>query len=290
MIKILNGIHETVEYNTIQGVRVYHNREDESYPIHWHIALEIIMPIKNTYTVEINGEVINCYENDILIIAPGELHTLIAPPMGERLIILIDFSVLYELNKIDTLLPLLSPYKLIRYNSSPELSRQLSYYLCQVEEEYVTSYAFANASIQSLLLRLLVIIGRNHLKVNGQSTLLTTSKQAEYIEIFMDICSYINEHCTENITLDDLAFQAGFSKYHFSRLFKQFTGISYYDYLTEQRIAYAERLLLTPSISIADVAMESGFNSLSSFNRIFKMIKKCTPREYKTIGRFTNIS
>ena len=54
MIKILNGIHETVAYNSMNGLNLYHNREAEDYPIHWHTPLEIIMPVEGIYTVVID--------------------------------------------------------------------------------------------------------------------------------------------------------------------------------------------------------------------------------------------
>ena len=111
----------------------------------------------------------------------------------------------------------------------------------------------------------------------------------EYIEKFMSICTYINDHCTEDLSIEKLAARAGFSKYHFSRLFKQFTGVSCYEYLISRRIAYAERLLLTPNLSITEVAMQSGFNSLSTFNRIFKTAKNCTPSSYKSLNRGTRL-
>ena len=101
----------------------------------------------------------------------------------------------------------------------------------------------------------------------------------------MKVCNYISDHCTENISIDRLASLAGFSKFHFARLFKQFSGMSCYEYLTQQRIAHAERLLIQPNLSITEVAMHSGFNSLSTFNRIFKSAKNCTPSEYKRLNQ-----
>ena len=100
----------------------------------------------------------------------------------------------------------------------------------------------------------------------------------------MMVCNYITDHCTENISVEELADLAGFSKFHFARLFKQFTNMSCYEYLTQKRIAHAERLLIEPNLSITEVAMRSGFNSLSTFNRIFKASKNCTPSEYKNLN------
>ena len=286
MIEMLNGIHETIDYSVLNGIRLYHNAEVENYPIHWHPALEIIMPLKNIYTVQINEEEIICNEKDILLIPSGQLHSLIAPPKGERIIMQVDFSALYKLNKLDPLLHLINSYKLIRFCHEPELATQLGTYLSDIEEEYFLYPPFVESSIHSLLLRFLVMIGRNHINQNREFSRSASSKQYEYVEKFMDICQYITDHCTENLTVDALALQAGFSKFHFSRLFKQFTNMSCYDYLISQRISYAEQLLLTPGLSITEVAMQSGFNSLSTFNRIFKTIKKCTPSEYKRLGHY----
>ena len=132
-------------------------------------------------------------------------------------------------------------------------------------------------------------LGRRCLAEGNKFPDISPSKQQEYIEKFMSICSYINDHCTEALSIDALASMAGFSKYHFSRLFKQFTGISCYEYLISRRLAYAERLLLQPDLSITEVAMQSGFNSLSTFNRIFKTAKSCTPSSYKSLNRGTRL-
>lgn len=51
MIEILNGMHETINYGDSQGFRLYHNVEFEDYGDHWHTGIEIIIPVKNGYTV-----------------------------------------------------------------------------------------------------------------------------------------------------------------------------------------------------------------------------------------------
>lgn len=84
MIKILNGIHETVDYNLFSSIKIYLNREAEDYPLHWHPAAEIIMPLKNNYTVVINDISYTLDEGDIFIIPPGTLHHLISPPPPPR--------------------------------------------------------------------------------------------------------------------------------------------------------------------------------------------------------------
>lgn len=288
MIEILNGIVETVAWGGMNGVRIHHNRETDSYPIHWHTAMEIIMPYENIYTVEIGNDRIVLNESDILIIPPGELHTLIAPESGSRMIMQIDYSLMCNLKGMDSLLHTLHPYVIIRKENNDELRDELAEvlrdYMLEIESEYFGKAQYHEARIYSLLISFFVDLGRETSSQERQFGNFTTNKQHEYVQKFMNVCNYINEHCTEDVTVDELADIAGFSKFHFARLFKQFTNVSYYDYLTRKRIEHAETLLITPDVSITEVAMQSGFNSLSTFNRVFKNLKNCTPSEYKGLN------
>lgn len=285
MIKILNGIHETVDYDSFQGLKLYHNKEAEDYPLHWHTALEIIMPCINEYTVVIDGVSHSFGEGDIWITPPGTLHSLIAPSHGERMILLFDYGLICNVQSLDSLLHTLHPYALITRNEYPELNAKLRFYLEEIMREYDNQMPFTEASIYSLMINFFVALGRASFNAGTKFPGITTSKQHEYVEKFMMVCNYITDHCTENITVDQLADLAGFSRFHFSRLFKQFSNMSCYEYLTQKRIAHAERLLIEPDVSITEVAMRSGFNSLSTFNRIFKSVKNCTPSEYKSLNR-----
>lgn len=285
MIEILNGIHETIAYDALNGMRLYHNVEAENYPLHWHSALEIIMPVQNEYTVIIDKIPHTFQEGDIFITPPGALHELIAPPFGERLILLFDYSLICNVKGMDSLLLPMHPYTLIAKSEYPELNRKLCDFLNQISREYDNRAPFAEAALYALMIQFFITLGRANFNADAKFPGITNSKQQEYVEKFMMVCNYITEHCTENLDSDHLADLAGFSKFHFSRLFRQFTNVSCYQYLIQKRIAFAERLLIEPGISITEVAMRSGFNSLSTFNRIFKAQKSCTPSEYRSLNR-----
>lgn len=77
MIEKLNGT----------TVRMYRNDTPENFPIHWHPPGEIICPIENSYQTNIAGQDLTLLPHDVLIIASGELHTVTAPPTGERYIL-----------------------------------------------------------------------------------------------------------------------------------------------------------------------------------------------------------
>lgn len=290
MIEILNGIHETVDYDAFHGIRLYDNVEIEDYPIHWHTALEIIMPLSNSYTVVIDGEAHLMEEGDIWITAPGTLHALKAPASGERIILLFDYSMICNVKGMDSLLHTFHPYRLISKKEFPELNNRLSFYIEEVRKEYESPTSFTEASIYALMIRFFIAMGRHFFDAGSKFPGINVNKQHEYVEKFLMICNYISDHCTENLSINELANLAGYSKFHFSRLFKQFTNMSCYEYLIQKRIAYAEQLLIQPDLSITEVAMQSGFNSLSTFNRTFKEEKGCTPSAYKNLNRTTQKS
>ena len=136
--------------------------------------------------------------------------------------------------------------------------------------------------IYSKLLEIITLIGRNHVHHTKQQSRMA-GKQKEYMEEFLKLCDYIEAHCSEDLNLDDAANMCGFSKFYFSRMFKQFANISFYKYVNQKRIAKAAELLITPENSITDVALNCGFSSLSSFIRMFKIIKGCTPTEFRNM-------
>lgn len=284
MIELLSGIHETVAYGDIPGVKMYRNIKSENYPVHWHTAMEFVMPIKNDYTIVVDGIATTFHEGDIFILPPGTLHELYAPEEGERIILQFDYSMICNIKGMNSILHMVHPFALITQTDAPQLAGRLKASIDEICKEYDAHSPFMEARIYALMIQFFVDLGRTRLNSNIIFPDAAHSRQHEYVEKFLAVCNYITNHCTENITTEDLARLAGFSKFHFARLFKQFTNISCYEYLTQKRIAYAEQLLIEPDISITQVAMQSGFNSLSTFNRVFKTQKGCTPSEYKNLN------
>lgn len=99
---------------------------------------------------------------------------------------------------------------------------------------------------------------------------------------FNDLLDYIDMHYAEDLSLESMADHIGFSKFHFSRLFKQYTNLTFSDYLNYRRLKAAEELLVNPALPIIEVSLRAGYTSISTFNRLFKQIKHCTPSEYRS--------
>ncbi len=282
MIENLKGVYETVNYKENTSFRLYVNDEAEDYPSHWHNSIEIIMPLENVYTVDSCNRQITLCENDIILFWPGCLHTLYAPPEGKRIIFQADISVLTQIKQMATLHSLLSPLTVVTPENHPETHSLMRQTLLEIVHDYEKDALFTDLTIYSKVLTIFSLLAQNTSELAKQFN-VTAGKQQEYTEKFMYICEYITEHCAEDLSLDDAAALAGFSKYHFSRLFKQFTGVSFYKFLNQKRISLAEKQLADASISITDVAINSGFSSMSSFIRMFKQIKDCTPTEFRNM-------
>lgn len=282
MIHNLSGIHETVDYKTDTQVCLYYNDEAENYPPHWHPSFEVIMPVVNDYRVLCGYNNYHIREGEILIICPCMIHELFAPETGERIIFQPGLSHI-KLKELDLITSLLSPAILITREEYPQIYDQIHRLMLEIKEEYMHFTSYSEISIISKFLEILVNIGRNHKTFNQQNPDHSTYHQKEYMEKFLFITDYIGNHFSENLTLEGVAALAGFSKYHFARLFRQYTDCSFYKFLNQKRIEYAKSLLLDPQISVTEVAVQSGFSSLSAFLRMFKQMNLCTPTEFRSM-------
>lgn len=92
---------------------------------------------------------------------------------------------------------------------------------------------------------------------------------------------YMKLNFDRPIGLAEVAKLANMSEVAFSRFFKQRTGNTFIDSLTEIRLGHATRLLIDTTQSVAEIAYHCGFNNMSNFNRIFRKKKNCTPREFR---------
>lgn len=282
MIREVTGTHEKVSFEENQSVLLFLNREAESYDTHWHAAGEIIMPIENTYTVQVAGHTYELEEGDIFFIPPGELHKLISLPTGMRLILMFDISFISTMKDFTAMTPVLSQPILVSKSQHKEIHNFSAKLMNQIISEYENSSApLKQSMIYSYLIQFFVQVGRLLIRTEKLFPDVRSTKQMEYFDKMNTVVSYINNNYTEDISLEKMASMAGFSKFHFTRLFKQFTDTSFYSYLNQRRVKAAETLLLIPNISITDVALQSGFSSISTFNRVFRTAKNCTPSEYK---------
>ncbi len=277
---------ELVQYHQDTSGRIWYNDLSVDYDPHWHTALEIIMPVENWYDIYVGESYYHATPGDIMLIPPGELHSLKAPEEGNRFIFMFDLSNFSRLNGFASIQSILAQPMLLTRATYPNVYDDIYEILVQMRNEYFSKKEFADLTICSLLLNLFVKLGTNHLDSIDLFSNIRVYKQKEYVQKFNSVMDYIDSHYTEELNLEDIASSIGFSKYHFSRLFKQYTNYTFCAYLCHRRIKVAEELLEQPDLSITEVALQSGFPSISTFNRLFKQQKGCTPSEYREKNNF----
>ena len=111
----------------------------------------------------------------------------------------------------------------------------------------------------------------------------TSPQQAIHpaISMIKKSLDYIQVHLNETITLTDLAEQCSLSPCQYGRMFKRVMGCTPITYVLEKRIHYAMRLLSETDMMISTIAVKSGFNNFSYFNRCFRQYQGFTPSEYR---------
>lgn len=96
------------------------------------------------------------------------------------------------------------------------------------------------------------------------------------------ILNHINHHYQENLTLENIAKDLGMSRTTVSNTMNHGTGQSLKDYIHNLRISLAKRYLRESEMSILEVGLECGYESIRTFNRVFKQYVGVTPSEYRT--------
>ena len=92
---------------------------------------------------------------------------------------------------------------------------------------------------------------------------------------------YLQEHLAEEISLSVLAEEFHLNPQYISQLFKSEIGVNFLAYLTNIRMEKAKKLLLTTSLSIAEVAEQSGYGDYRVFTKVFKKSEGVTPSQYR---------
>jgi AraC-like DNA-binding protein len=283
-----DGDYNKVPYENNVQVMFYENKENENYPLHWHTATEIIMPLECGYDVLLLNKQYKLRENDILIIPSCELHSITVPPSaekGKRIILMFEPTLLYSLSGLSGTMLLLYNINLLIPEDTPEIYGTVRSFLLAIHEEFLKADALRNPAIYAKIIELYIAMARYYARKNLNFQDVKPSRQQEYVARLNAVFEYIDQHATEELTLDGVAKVANFSPYHFERIFKKYTNTSFYQYLKHMRIKKAESLLLTPELPITKVALDSGFGSITAFNRTFREIKHCTPSEYKKLYR-----
>jgi YesN/AraC family two-component response regulator len=111
------------------------------------------------------------------------------------------------------------------------------------------------------------------------SNKLVTLTKVQFIN---QLNSYIASHFSKDIHIDDLCKYYGIGRTRLYELSKSYLDCGLYEYVTHQKIIYAQKLLKETSLNIMDIAEEAGFSDYNYFSRVFRKRAGVSPRQYRT--------
>ena len=256
------------------------------YPMHWHKYIEMAVlsenaPADQQCILTISSTTYELEPGDILLIWPGELHDT-RKNTGKHLTGIQFYpSLLYELPDISSYMNHFKNIHHISHRDQPELTQALQMYIRQIFELQADRPSFHDTEKFICLLEMFISFGK-HIETELNRTLSTLpSISTDTLQRIRNACVYITDNCEKELSLDSVAAYAGFSPSYFSRVFKQVTKYNFVEYLALQRVRAAQMLLSDTHIPITEISSRAGFKSISTFNRVFRQYKSCSPSEYR---------
>lgn len=253
--------------------------------LHWHKEVEICHVKRGTGKYLINGRYYSFSKGDLFIINNDELHLAYDDCDLIMQVTLFDPSILStgSTNLMDY--EYLKPFKEAGEGFDNKLDKnhshtsQLIEILSEIEGEYCKKPEGYELMIKSLLLKLMTLIIRYFR--NEHEFLVKDKVGASTIQRLKKVADYIERYYANPIKLKDLSNVSQMSASHFSNVFQVFTGTSPMDYIARRRIYAAKELLRNTNKNILEIASESGFSTLSNFNRSFKIYTGVSPSRYR---------
>jgi len=259
-----------IERLEIQPLYITRARYNESWKsvLHSHPFTEIFYILDGYGKFNLDGHVFSVKSDDLIIIKPNQMHTEFndsEKPMEYMVLGVNNLSFQSSLteNKQENLFHFTDCGSGIRF-CLEMIFRELR----SKKECYLPICA-------NFLDALLLLITQN---TNTSFDVASTSK-ANRECLFLE--QYINEHFSEDITLDTLSQLTYMDKYYLGHIFKKHTGDSPIHYLNKRRIAEAKYLLETTNYSAAKIAQYIGFSSQSYFSQAFFKEVGMTPIQYR---------
>jgi len=140
-------------------------------------------------------------------------------------------------------------------------------------ENHPSKDLFVSNMVQELIVRIL--------QANVKKTYQTETEDLSGSKRLAHIIQYIRDNLRDTLTIKTLSEKACMSESHFHKVFKQEMGVSPIDFINEERINFATKLLTNDSCNLTEVFMACGFSNRSYFNRLFKRFKGISPSSYR---------
>lgn len=273
---------ESIISNDSQDIVISTRLEHTAFPEHWHLFAELLLSSADQSIYNVRGVNYEINQGDILIIWPTELHSTLYAPIGSA--ILIQFSADLIRDNPDIYMHYRSMQQIHKIGADqPEIRAKLTTYINELVKLRDAKGDFMVTEMKIKILKMLVSLAeesKKHDKDDLSNEKRVPHQSDTYLKI-QSACRYIAKNCEKNLMQVQVSEYVGFSPYYFSRIFKKYTGESYSEYLTRQRIRKAVEMLSSDNIPITEIGFYAGFQSVSNFNRAFKTLMGCSPTQFR---------
>lgn len=279
----------TANYENKHFTDTINTIEEKYYPAqfmnHWHNYVEIVLCSNlsdeaTAPSMQVNLDTYTLQSGDILFIWPGELHNIEENNSHSLAALQFHAGIITELPDFRPYQALFRRIRHIRSEERPDLARTLESYIRHIIDTRRNTQPFGGIENLITLYEMFICIS-THLNELVIQNMKSSAEMSQTIDKIYASCLYIQENCTENLSLEEVAKQAGFSPFYFSRIFKNATSYPFTEYLNLQRVKYAQTLLAESEFSITEICYQSGFKSSSTFNRVFRQHRGIAPTEYR---------
>ena len=284
MRRIRNQNQENLAYHDRSVLIAYQNAPTH-FPEHWHMSAEFILAMKDDSCYSVGKDEYHLDEGDVLLIWPTELHSTIRTQEQASVILQFNNTVIAGNHDLGLSLPKIQSIHLISAREQPELNRKISNLMKDSLRLAQSNDFFLDTRVRINIYQILLILCSHEMEQNRSIGEESAPSQMK-LRIIRSACDYIARNCGRDLTQQEVADYAGFSYYYFSRVFKEYTSTSFSEYLARQRINRAVQQLSSGTDSITEIAYRAGFQSISTFNRLFRTYMGCSPREYRDNYRF----
>ena len=261
--------------------KIFHLVDKGMTPIgfHFHDFHKILLLMKGNVSYCVEGRTYDLQADDIVFVPAGEVHrpVLHDTAIYERIIIYIskDYLNTYRTDNYDLAQCLIEAHqKQSHVLRVPAFGTTKLVQIVRELEQSLDSNEYANELYHNLLF-LEFMIQLNRVAIHDGIEYLSNSSSNKKM---IDVIDYLNEHLTDDLSIDFLAETFYLSRYHLMHAFKEETGYTIGNYLSTKRLLLA-RDRIRQGEPITNVCYECGFRNYSTFSRAYKKNFGCSPRE-----------
>ena len=278
--------YENYGFDRVSAFNLSTGYEKRSYQAHWHSYGEILLvgPGK-TNIFMVNQKTYGLVEGDFLLIWPTEMHAIIDADRKESLVIQYSNAFMNTLFDLQRIMHFYRNLHVLCIKAHPELVGRLRPIAEKMKTIFFSSGADRELRCCMLLMEFMLTLDEHREEFAPE---IRSGDPYSYTDTVMRRMLMVTDYIKNNLTADDLsqgamAEMAGISKDYFSRIFRSVTGLNYSKWLNLIRLEKAAELLADKDMTLTEIAMLSGFQSISSFNRVFHTEKGMSPGEYRAL-------